>query len=58
VIDELAGRGIVVKSPSPRGVAEEAPGAYKDVDAVVDAADAAGLSRKVAKLVPLVCVKG
>ena len=58
VIDELAGRGIIVKSPSSRGVAEEAPGAYKDVDAVVDVADAAGLSRKVAKLVPLVCVKG
>jgi tRNA-splicing ligase RtcB len=58
VIDELAARGIVVKSPSSRGVAEEAPGAYKDVGAVVDAADAAGLSRKVAQLVPLVCVKG
>jgi tRNA-splicing ligase RtcB (3'-phosphate/5'-hydroxy nucleic acid ligase) len=58
VIDELAGRGIIVKSPSSRGVAEEAPGAYKDVGAVVDAADAAGLSRKVARLVPLVCVKG
>jgi tRNA-splicing ligase RtcB (3'-phosphate/5'-hydroxy nucleic acid ligase) len=58
VIDELAARGIVVKSPSSRGVAEEAPGAYKDVGAVVDAADAAGLSRKVAKLRPLVCVKG
>jgi tRNA-splicing ligase RtcB len=58
VIDELAARGIVVKSPSSRGVAEEAPGAYKDVGAVVDAADTAGLSRKVAKLLPLVCVKG
>jgi tRNA-splicing ligase RtcB len=58
VIDDLAARGIVIKSPSSRGVAEEAPGAYKDVGAVVDAADAAGLSRKVAKLVPLVCVKG
>ncbi len=58
VIDELAARGIVVKSPSSRGVAEEAPGAYKDVGAVVDAAHAAGLSRKVAKLMPLVCVKG
>ena len=58
VIDELAARGIIVRSPSSRGVAEEAPGAYKDVGAVVDAADAAGLSRKVAKLVPLVCVKG
>jgi tRNA-splicing ligase RtcB len=58
VIDELAARGIIVRSPSPRGVAEEAPGAYKDVTAVVDAADEAGLSRKVAKLEPIVCVKG
>jgi tRNA-splicing ligase RtcB len=58
VIDELAARGIIVRSPSSRGVAEEAPGAYKDVGAVVDAADRAGLSRKVARLEPLVCVKG
>jgi len=58
VIDELAARGIIVRSPSPRGVAEEAPGAYKDVTVVVDAADAAGLSRKVAKLLPIICVKG
>lgn len=58
VIDELAARGILIRSPSPRGVAEEAPGAYKDVAAVVDAADRAGLSRKVARLEPLVCVKG
>jgi tRNA-splicing ligase RtcB len=58
VIAELAARGIIVRSPSMRGVAEEAPGAYKDVTAVVDAADGAGLSRKVARLEPLVCVKG
>ncbi len=58
VIDDLAARGIVVRSPSSRGVAEEAPGAYKDVEAVVDAAHAAGLSRRVAKLLPMVCVKG
>lgn len=58
LIDELASRGILIRSPSLRGVAEEAPGAYKDVAAVVDAADQAGLSRKVAKLEPLVCVKG
>ncbi|HVH26133.1 MAG TPA: RtcB family protein [Vicinamibacterales bacterium] len=58
VIDELAARGIIVRSPSSRGVAEEAPGAYKDVTAVVDAADRAGLSRKVAKLEPVICVKG
>jgi tRNA-splicing ligase RtcB len=58
VIDELAARGIVIRSPSSRGVAEEAPGAYKDVAAVVDAADHAGLARTVARLEPLVCVKG
>jgi tRNA-splicing ligase RtcB len=58
VVDELAARGIVVKSPSMRGVAEEAPLAYKDVSAVVDAAHAAGLARKVARVEPLVCIKG
>jgi tRNA-splicing ligase RtcB len=58
VVDELAGRGILIRSPSQRGVAEEAPGAYKDVTAVVDAADRADLARKVARLEPLVCVKG
>jgi tRNA-splicing ligase RtcB len=58
VVDELAHRGILIRSPSMRGVAEEAPDAYKDVSAVVDAADAAGLARKVARLEPLICVKG
>ncbi len=58
VIDELAARGIYIRSPSSRGVAEEAPGAYKDVSAVVDAAEQAGLARKVARVEPLVCVKG
>jgi len=58
LMKELADRGILIRSPSPRGVAEEAPGAYKDVTAVVDAADRAGLSKKVARLEPIVCVKG
>jgi tRNA-splicing ligase RtcB len=58
VIDDLAAEGIVIKSPSTRGVAEEAPGAYKDVTEVVDAAETSGLARKVARLVPRVCVKG
>ena len=58
VIDELAGRGILIRSPSSRGVAEEAPGAYKDVNAVVEAADHAHLARMVARLEPLICVKG
>ncbi|MDT8384155.1 MAG: RtcB family protein [Gammaproteobacteria bacterium] len=58
LIDELASEGILIRSPSLRGVAEEAPGAYKDVSAVVDAADRAGLARKVARLRPLICIKG
>jgi tRNA-splicing ligase RtcB len=58
VVDELEARGILVRSPSLRGVAEEAPGAYKSVDRVVDVAERAGLARKVARLEPLVCVKG
>ena len=58
VVDELAARGILVRSPTPRGIAEEAPGAYKDVTAVVDATQEAGLARKVARLDPLVCIKG
>ena len=58
IVKDLGARGILIKSPSMRGVAEEAPEAYKDVAAVVDAADAAGLARKVARLEPLVCIKG
>ena len=58
LIDELAEQGIVIRSPSARGVAEEAPGAYKDVGAVVAAAEHAGLARRVARLRPLICIKG
>ena len=58
VVEALAARGILIRGASPRGVAEEAPGAYKDVTAVVDAAEAAGLAKKVARLEPLVCIKG
>jgi tRNA-splicing ligase RtcB len=58
VIDDLGRRGILIRSRSYRGIAEEAPGAYKDVSEVVEATEQAGLARKVAKLKPLVCVKG
>ena len=58
VAKELAARGILVKSPSKRGIAEEAPGAYKDVELVVDAAERAGLAKQVCHLEPLICVKG
>lgn len=58
VVEELARQGIIVRSPSMRGVAEEAPSAYKDVDKVVRAADQAGLARLVARLRPIICIKG
>lgn len=58
VIKELAQKGIIIRGASTRGIAEEAPGAYKDVTAVVDATDKAELAKKVAKLEPLICVKG
>jgi tRNA-splicing ligase RtcB len=58
IVDDLAARGILIRSPSMRGIAEEAPGAYKDVGAVVMAAEQAGLAKRVARLRPVVCIKG
>ena len=55
---ELAERGILIRSPSLRGIAEESPGAYKPVEDVIEAADRSGLARKVARLEPVVCIKG
>lgn len=55
---DIGVRGIARRSPSPRGVAEEASDAYQDVSAVVDASGAAGPARKVARLAPLICIKG
>ena len=54
----LSQRGIVVRSTSREGVTEEAPGAYKNVEEVVRVAEGAGLTRRVARLVPLGVVKG
>ena len=58
LVDTLRQRGILIRSPSLRGVAEEAPDAYKNVGAVVDAAETAGLARKVVRLEPMIVVKG
>lgn len=58
VVKELEKKGIIVKYWSYRGIAEEAPLAYKDVDSVVDVVHNAGLSKKVARLVPLAVIKG
>jgi tRNA-splicing ligase RtcB len=55
---QLEARGIVVRSPTSKGLAEEAPFAYKDVDRVVDVVARAGLARPVARLTPLGVVKG
>jgi tRNA-splicing ligase RtcB len=58
IIRTLAGRNIIIKSDSMRGLAEEAPDAYKNVSAVVEATQNAGLAKKVAKVKPLICIKG
>jgi tRNA-splicing ligase RtcB len=55
---ELEQAGIAVRGASRRGLAEEAPAAYKDVTEVVAAAEGAGLCRAVARLRPLGVVKG
>jgi len=58
VQDDLAARGILVKSPSTRAIAEEAPGAYKDLHRIAEVSEHAGLAARVAHLAPLVCIKG
>jgi tRNA-splicing ligase RtcB (3'-phosphate/5'-hydroxy nucleic acid ligase) len=55
---ELESRGINVRAGSLSGFAEEAPRAYKDVDEVVQTVIAAGIARKVARLLPVVVIKG
>ena len=55
---ELLSRGIHIRSNSLRGIAEEAPGAYKDIDQVAEATEIAGLAKRVAFLRPRVCLKG
>lgn len=54
----LKEQGILVRAPSDASLAEEAPDVYKDVNIVADAVQAAGISRKVARLRPLGVIKG
>jgi tRNA-splicing ligase RtcB len=58
LVTDLARRGILVRTPSPGALAEEASIAYKDVADVVDVCEQAGIARKVARLRPRVVVKG
>lgn len=55
---QLAENGIIVKGHSKAGLAEEAPGAYKDVDSVVNVMHLTGIAEKVVRVKPLVCIKG
>ncbi len=56
--NELEAKGIRVRAGSMRGLAEEAPAAYKDVDRVIEVVHGAGIARKVARIVPIAVVKG
>jgi tRNA-splicing ligase RtcB len=58
IVNNLENKGIIVKCHSMRGIAEEAPQAYKNIDEVVEVVHQAGLSKKVAKLIPLAVIKG
>jgi tRNA-splicing ligase RtcB len=58
LLKQLKGEGIFVKAGSMSGLAEEAPDAYKDIDLVIESATGAGLAKKVAKLRPIVVIKG
>jgi tRNA-splicing ligase RtcB len=58
VVRRLKEKGIIVKCRSIRGIAEEAPIAYKNIEDVVEVVHNAGLSKKVAKLIPLAVIKG
>jgi tRNA-splicing ligase RtcB len=55
---ELAGRGIVAMASSRKGLDEEQPDAYKNIEAVVDTVQQAGLSRRVCRLRPMGVIKG
>lgn len=58
IVRSLEKKGILVKCWSLRGIAEEAPEAYKNIDEVVEVVHNAGISKKVARLVPLAVIKG
>jgi tRNA-splicing ligase RtcB len=58
IIRELAKQGIVVKAHSYKGTAEEAPGAYKNIEDVVKVVDATGVNKKVVRLKPMIVIKG
>jgi tRNA-splicing ligase RtcB (3'-phosphate/5'-hydroxy nucleic acid ligase) len=55
---DLMARGIFVKAPKDAAIAEEAPEVYKDIDDVIEVVHDLGISKKVARLVPIAVAKG
>jgi tRNA-splicing ligase RtcB len=58
VLEEMAGLGIAVRAHDFRGLSEEAPGAYKNIEAGVETACRVGLAAKPVRVRPLACIKG
>lgn len=58
IIKELQRKGITIRSHSRAGVAEEAPGAYKEVDEIIQVMHSSGIAKRVVKLKPLISIKG
>lgn len=58
VLGELNGKGIEVYAASRKGIVEEAPGAYKDIDEVIEVVTQIGIAGKVARMEPLGVIKG
>jgi len=58
ISDELARKGIMAKGVSRKGLVEEMPDAYKDIDEVIKVVEGAGLSKKVARMAPIAVIKG
>ena len=56
--EEMKRKDVQIKGSSTKGVAEEAPGAYKDIDEVVRVSDALGIGKMVARFTPLGVIKG
>jgi tRNA-splicing ligase RtcB len=58
VIKELKERGILIKGHSKQGIAEEAPGSYKNVDDVIEVMHTKEIAKKVVRVKPVICIKG
>ncbi len=58
IVKEMRERKVIVKCHSRKGISEEYPEAYKDINEVIDVIHGARLAKKVAKLIPLVVIKG